>query len=103
MNLIFSPSAIGDLREISDYTLQTWGAEQEDRYLKGLWGKLAEIQSSPESCRLREDLAKGCRSARHGKHVIFFSIKGETLQVIRILHGAMDFNRHLTDEDLPGK
>jgi hypothetical protein len=62
--------------------------------LKGLWGKLAEIQSSPESCRLREDLAKGCRSVRHEKHVIFFSIKGQALQVIRILHGAMDFNSH---------
>lgn len=29
--------------------------------------------------------------------VIFF----QSLQVIRILHGAMDFNRHLADEDLP--
>ena len=101
MNLILSPSAIRDLQEISDYTLQTWGAEQEDRYLKGLWGKLAEIQSNPDSCRLREDLAKGCRSARHEKHVIFFSIQGQTLQVIRILHGTMDFNRHLADGDLP--
>jgi toxin ParE1/3/4 len=101
MNLILSPSAIRDLQEISDYTLQTWGAEQEDRYLKGIWAKLAEIQTSPESCRPREDLAKGCHSARYEKHVVFFSIKGQTLQVIRILHGAMDFNRHLADEDLP--
>lgn len=101
MNLILSPSAIRDLQEISNYTLHTWGEEQDDRYLKGLWGKLAEIQFSPESCRLREDLAKGCRSARHEEHVIFFSIKEQTLQVIRILHGAMDFNRHLADEDLP--
>ena len=100
MNLILSPSAIRDLQEISDYTLHTWGAEQEDRYLKGLWAKLAEIQSNPESFRLREDLAKGCRSVRHEKHVIFFSIKGQRLQVIRILHGAMDFNRHLADEEL---
>ena len=36
MNLILSPSAIRDLQKISDYTLQTWGAEQADRYLKGL-------------------------------------------------------------------
>jgi toxin ParE1/3/4 len=102
MNLTLSPSAIRDLQDISDYTLRTWGSEQEDRYLKGLWAKLADIQSSPESCRLREDLAKGCRSARHEKHVIFFSIKGRTLQVIRILHEAMDFNNHLAGEDLPG-
>jgi toxin ParE1/3/4 len=99
MKLIFSPSAIRDLQGISDYTLQTWGADQEDRYLKDLWGKLAAIQASPESYRLREDLAKGCRSARHEKHVIFFSITGQTLQIIRILHGAMDFNSRLADEN----
>lgn len=102
MNLILSPSAIRDLQDISNYTLRTWGEEQEDRYLKGLWSKLAEIQSSPKSCRLRNDLAKGCCSAHHEKHVIFFSVKGQTLQVIRILHGAMDFNRHLVDEASPG-
>lgn len=101
MRLVLSPSAIRDLQDISDDTLQTWGAAQEDLYLKRLWGKLAEIQSNPETCLLRENLAKGCRSARHEKHVIFFSITGRTLQVIRILHGAMDFNSHLADGDLP--
>ena len=102
MKLILSPSAIRDLQDISSYTLLTWGKEQEDRYLKGLWGKLAEVQSNPESSRLREDLAKGCRSTRYEKHVIFFSFEGQTLQVIRILHGKMDLSNHLADEDFPG-
>ena len=101
MKLILSPSAISDLQSISEYTLQTWGAEQEEHYLKGLWKKLAEIQSSPESYRLREGLVKGCRSARHERHVIFFAVQGQTLQIIRILHGAMDFSTHLASEDLP--
>jgi len=94
MNLILSPSAIRDLQGISDYTHRTWGAEQEDRYLKGLWEKLSEIQSSPNSCRLRDDLAKDCRSTRYEMHVIFFTIDGNKLQIIRILHGSMDFQRH---------
>ena len=99
MKFILSPAAIRDLQSISDYTLQNWGAEQEELYLKGLWEELAAIQADPGSHQLREDLAKECRSARHEKHVIFFSIQGETLQIIRILHGAMDFNSHLTRED----
>jgi len=100
MKVILSPSAVLDLQSISDYTLRNWGSEQEERYLKALWEKLALIQSNPESHRLREDLAKGCRSARHEKHVIFFAVQGQTLQIIRILHGAMDFSSHLTTEDL---
>ncbi|MCU0749322.1 MAG: type II toxin-antitoxin system RelE/ParE family toxin [Akkermansiaceae bacterium] len=95
MNLILSPSAIRDLQGISDYTYRTWGAEQEERYLKGLWEKLSQIQSSPDSCRQRDDLAKDCRSTRYEKHVIFFTIHGKKLQIIRILHGSMDFQRHL--------
>ena len=97
IKFILSPAAVRDLQSISDYTLQNWGAEQEELYLIGLWEKLATIQSDSGSYRLREDLAKGCRSARHEKHVIFFSIQAETLQIIRIIHGAMDFSRHLAN------
>jgi len=101
MKFILSPSAVRDLQSISEYTLKNWGADQEETYLKDLWKKLAAIQSDPGSFRLREDLVKGCRSARHEKHVIFFAIQGQTLQVIRILHRAMDFSSHLTSENLP--
>ena len=100
MKIILSPSAVRDLQSISDYTLRNWGSKQEEGYLKALWDKLGLIQSNPESHRLREDLAKGCRSARHEKHVIFFTVQGQTLQIIRILHGAMDFSSHLPTEDL---
>ena len=100
MKFILSPAAILDLQSISLYTLETWGAKQEELYLKSLWQKFMEIQSAPETHRLRVDLAKGCYSARFEKHVIFFAIRGQTLEIIRILHGAMDFRNHLESEDL---
>ena len=43
MKFILSPAAIRDLQSISDYTLQNWGVEQEELYLKGLWEELAAI------------------------------------------------------------
>ena len=101
MTFILSPAAIFDLQSISSYTLETWGAEQEELYLKSLWQKFMLIQSAPENHRLRDDLAKGCYSARFEKHVIFFAIRGQTLEIIRILHGAMDFRAHLAGEDSP--
>jgi toxin ParE1/3/4 len=99
MKLILSPSAVRDLQSISDYTLKNWGADQEEHYLKGLWGKLAAIQAGPKSYQLRAELIKDCRSARHEKHVIFFAIHGQTLQIIRILHSSMDFRCHLPSEE----
>jgi plasmid stabilization system protein ParE len=32
--------------------------------------------------------------------VIFFAFERQTLQVIRILHGSMDFSRHLAGDEL---
>jgi toxin ParE1/3/4 len=87
-----------DLRTISSYTLQVWGAEQESRYLKGLWRKLSEIHRDPDLYRVRKDLVIGCRSARYERHVIFFVVAESEIQVIRILHGAMDFRSQLADE-----
>ncbi len=98
MKLVLSPAAIRDLQSIADYTIHTWGAEQEILYLNGLWRKLEEIQSRPEIFRHRNDLAIDCRSARHEKHVIFFAVEEDSIQVIRILHGAMDFGSHLPDD-----
>jgi toxin ParE1/3/4 len=100
MEIILSPSAVRDLQSISDYSIRNWGAQQEERYLRGLWEKLGLIQSNPESHQLREDLEKGCHSARHEKHIIIFAVQGQTLQIIRILHGAMDFSNYLPTEDL---
>ncbi len=98
MKLVFSPAAIRDLRSISDYTFHTWGAEQEALYLRGLWKKLEEIGIRPEAHRLRNDLVIDCRSARYGKHVIFFAVEEDRILVIRILHGAVDLDRHLPDD-----
>lgn len=98
MKLVFSPAAIRDIQSISDYTFQAWGPEQESLYLRGLWKKLDQIRSQPEIHRLRNDLLTTCRSARHEKHVIFFSVDGDSIQVIRVLHGAMDFDSHFPDD-----
>ena len=98
MKFVFSPAAVQDLQSIAKYTSRTWGTEQETLYLKGLWAKLDLMLDRPENHRPRHDLAIDCYSERYGKHVIFFSILGETLQVIRILHGAMDFSVHIFED-----
>lgn len=98
MSLILSPEAIRDLQSIATYTFHAWGAKQETIYLRGIWRKLEEIRDFPQAYPLRKDLLSGCRSARHEKHVIFFMAEEEVVRVIRILHGAMDFNNHLSGD-----
>lgn len=95
MTLRLTKAAIADLQAIREYTLETWGKEQETAYLKALWAKFGQIQETPERLRHREDLFKGCQIAAEGRHVILFCIESEILQIVRILHSAMDYRRHL--------
>ena len=91
MTLDFTKAAVSDLQSIRSYTLERWGAEQEQSYLDALWQKFEEILTEPQRWRRRDDLFPDCQIAAHGKHVIL-------LQIVRILHGAMDFPRHLQED-----
>lgn len=99
MKLILTEAALADLRSIRAYTLETWGKTQEARYLDSLWAKFEEIQKDPCRYRLRQDLFPGCRIAAEGKHVILFRSGAENLEIVRVIHGAMDFKRHLPPTD----
>ena len=87
-----------DIRSIRAYTLQNWGTEQEQRYLDQLWDKFAEIFEEPSKFRFRQDLFPECQIAAERKHVILFRIRRGSLQVVRVLHSAMDFKRHIPPE-----
>ena len=98
MILEFTKAAVSDLQSIRSYTVETWGGGQEQRYLDALWAKFEEILADTSRWRRRDHLFRGCQIAAHGKHVILFRVDGSVLQVVRILHGAMDFPRHLPDQ-----
>lgn len=97
MTLDFTEAAVSDLQSIRHYTMRTWGSDQDQRYLDSLWDKFEEILREPQRWRHRDDLFPGCQIAAQGKHVILFRIRGEILQIVRILHSAMDFPRHLPE------
>lgn len=98
MELDLTDAALSDLRSIREYTLKTWGEEQEDRYLDELWARFEQILDDPNRWRFREDLFPRCQLAAQGRHVILFRVEGQALQVVRILHSAMDFNRQIPDD-----
>ena len=95
MNLEFTKAAVGDLKSIRHYTLETWGGEQEEVYLNDLWKKFEDILDDPSRWRFWNDLFTCCQVASQGRHVILFRAQGKTLHIVRILHTAMDFPSHL--------
>lgn len=95
MKLELTHAALDDLRSIRAYTLERWGPVQEKQYLDQIWKKFEAIIKDPSQFRFRRDLFPGCQVAAEGKHVILFRMHKATLQVVRVLHGAMDFKLHV--------
>ncbi len=98
MKIEFTHAALADIRSIRAYTMERWGPLQEQEYLDRIWNKFENIVADSSKFRFRQDLFPECQIAAEGKHVILFRIRKGALQVVRVLHGAMDFKRHIPHE-----
>jgi toxin ParE1/3/4 len=92
-----SNAADKDLKQIWQYTLETWSREQANKYVSGLLAACADIAQSPESLGQPYDYVRvGYRKYPWCKHVIFYLIQDDgTVLIVRILHQRMDYERHL--------
>ena len=94
--IALSPKAKADLSEIWDYTYSEWGIEQAEKYVRDLWSVMQEQTRELTKSVDIGDVRKGYRKVRSGSHVIFFKVTREgVVEVVRILHQKMDFDRHL--------
>ena len=104
-------AAEDDFQEILRWTAEQFGGEQARIYAMTLSAALEELSSGPKliGVRARSDIAKGLFTlhvARHGRkarHLVMFRIghdqQGEVIEVLRLLHDAMDVSRHLPPMD----
>ena len=93
-NYILSPEALSDLEDIVDYTAAQWGGQQAFDYLESLENKLVLLDAHPDMGTLRASLHKGIRSFPFEKHIIYYRIEQETMQILRVLHQSMDPKHH---------
>ena len=94
MTLTFSPAAVADIGAIWDYTAETWGMDQADRYVDDIRSSCVALAGGERAGR-RVDVRDGCLKYPVGRHLIFFRQDGPGIVVIRVLHQSMDVERHL--------
>lgn len=87
--VILSDEAKDDLSEIYDY-IAADNRAAADRLLDSFEKVFERISSFPEIGRPRSELREKVRSIPDGNFVIFYRPWGESVLVIRILHGARD-------------
>lgn len=90
------PKAVADLDSIWDYTVDTWGEEQAERYIRMLNAGFERLAKEPTRGRPCDEIREGYLRHRVGHHVVLFRIlESGDLDLVRVLHESMDFGSHL--------
>lgn len=82
--------ARADLEAIWLYTFREWGAEQADSYLQSLFSRFSWLAENPSFGRNRDDIKTGYLCFPEGRHLIFYIIKNNKVDIIGIPHQSMD-------------
>ncbi len=94
MKLVWSRLAVEALREVRRRSMERWGCDVALRYLGDLRDAAKRVAAEPLAAReLRGDL----RILRVRSHYLIVHVNDgtSTVTVARVLHAAMDVERHL--------
>ncbi|MEZ4686452.1 MAG: type II toxin-antitoxin system RelE/ParE family toxin [Bacteroidia bacterium] len=95
-----APEAVEDVRIILSHILEEWSVQQYQRYHKALEDAIDHIAEQPDSwrSRKRDNILEGVRSITVGNHFVYYRVKDNKLQVIRILHEGLDPEEEFKDK-----
>jgi toxin ParE1/3/4 len=93
---VLSRRAQADLDAIWDHTESQWGLQQAERYIRQIWQDIDTVAAEPMLGRDCSEVRAGYRKYRSGSHLLFYRVTTGGIDVVRILHERMDFERHLS-------
>lgn len=104
-------AAEADFEEILRWTVDQFGEAQARIYAETISAALKDLAAGPTvvGARKRDDILKGiftlhvARNSRKGRHFVMFRVgrapDDDVIKVLRLLHDAMDLQRHLPPAD----
>ena len=94
-NYVLSPQAQNSLKQISRYTTENFGEQQNKKYIKLLRDKMRSAANSPDKGQRRSEIKEGYHSIRAGKHHIYYRIQETHIEIIDVLHQSMEPGLHI--------
>lgn len=82
-----------DLAEIDEYGALEFGLPVADDYSRGFHDTFDLLRRHPLAGVARPELGRGVRCIVHRKHRIFYIVKSDLVQVLRIFHHSRDVQR----------
>jgi len=93
--LVIAPAAMNDLKDIYQYGLRQWGQAQSESYLATIKNQFWLLTQQPLMGTERNELLPEARSLPIESHTLFYRVTVNTVEIIRVLHGRQDPQRHL--------
>jgi len=86
------------LEDIWFYTLSEWGEVQAGQYVSMIEQGIMQLLDNPYIGKARPEIKKDLRSLQIQKHLIFYRVGNETIDIIGILHSRMDSGKWLDEK-----
>ena len=94
---VLRPAAQEDLAAIWRHGAATWGPDQADRYIDGLFAVFDLIAEHPELARTRTEFTPPVRIHPSGSHLVIYLAEGGTVDILRLLHALQSLAAFLSE------
>ncbi len=93
--LFIAPVAKNDLSDLYRYGLRQWGQAQSEKNLSTIKQQFWLLTQQPYMGCERPELLSGLRALTIQSHTLFYRVTATRVEIIRVLHGRQDPQRHL--------
>lgn len=95
---LLSNRAVDDLKDIWNYTFDTWSESQADKYYGLLLLHCQEIADGLVVGKHYPDIFEDLFGSLVGRHIVFYRFTTDkTVEIIRILHSRMDLRNRIKE------
>ncbi len=90
MKIRISRAARGDLKDIWRFGAERWSIERADRYGVELIDAIGRLSLNPFLAPVASGLGEGTRRLVSRSHVVIYVVRGDVIDVQRVLHQSRD-------------
>jgi toxin ParE1/3/4 len=90
-----SGKAAADIAQIARASIKQWGLQRAEAYVLGLHEAFQRLANFPDIGHDAGEIRAGYLRVENGSHSIFYRKVEDGILIVRVMHGRMDFGRHL--------
>ncbi len=98
LKIRLTQAAEQQLEDIWFYTLNEWGEVQAVQYVSMIEQGISQLLDNPYIGKARPEIKKDLRSLQIQKHLVFYRVSTECIDIIGILHSRMDTGKWLDEK-----